>query len=1145
MALTREARPAAGAMDEARDAGDGGFWGRPWVVLAVVAALLIALSWGFIVDPTITAPTRDPAWYTWRANVAIADSPEQIVRDWGPFSAFSGGYRVTVPLLGAILNGVADIGTYQFSAFMMIGMPVLAGLAMGAFGYRSRRDPLLLLLTLLAAAALFLTTPYLGYLDNITMLYIIALLLAFVPQAQTSWGARTACFLFAFVSAFTHPTTCVLVGLSLLGVFGWRVLTARFHLADALKRHGPALMATGFGMLLGLALWFTPLWGRSAPLADAALPPPYDREFFNDRLLDWVLSMKPLITFTLAALAIAATIWTARRRREPADTYSMTSIWYLFPYVGVLGALTSAALPYYRFMNSTTAIMILSGLGAWVAVRWLSRRTGGARVPGLIGALVVVAALVYVFAVGWRSWVQPNNQWIDQDTRVALASVTEVVEREPDAPVVFLENYGDDQVAYGWAKTFTNVARTGIPGDAVARSAAYFGTLENFLAGEPTTFRNDPIPTVEKYRDSGLSEGYLDEMNEVLARFDAPPLVFAVREFNKGENAELFPSGCLADEGSPAGDAVVPIGCDVALISAPGTTTTPSTEVVEAAIRAGDAQRRAFAEGGGLFGDPLHLLRVVLGLGLLIVVPGLLAARWFEVDGFLARLSLVPGLSLGLVLVSGIAVAAVWRGPFDAAHAWASAGLAVAIGAGLGLGRAALSRALTRFGDFFNSMFSSFSNADFATLMAVQFLVLAADGVVRGSIAKSIAFGGQKGFDITTVPSADYLLKVALALYVPYSVVSPFIGVFIDRFERRRVLWASSIITAVVVAVIAGSVLLPLGGETSEGNVAATAALVVAMLVMQACVRVALAVKSAALPQVLSGRDLLQGNGLSQAGGALFQVLGAGVAFGAGAAAPAWAVVAFGSGILVVSAFIALGINRMEVTRHAATFREEVRRVVRDIAAGLREVASRPPAALALSGFQMLRYHFWGFTLGMFALYARSLVASGDVDTIALGLVGGGGFLGGAIGLVLAQTWKDRIAPVRLLLASMALLGASSIVFGIWVGLAGFAALLFCGFFGFFIGKISADTIVQQVMPDDFRGRAFALFDIAYNLGFIVPAFILFLVWADDRVRLILVASGAVFLALTAALAVWARRIGDRFAPQDDVPGERAAAGRA
>ncbi|HYF12456.1 MAG TPA: MFS transporter, partial [Actinomycetota bacterium] len=311
--------------------------------------------------------------------------------------------------------------------------------------------------------------------------------------------------------------------------------------------------------------------------------------------------------------------------------------------------------------------------------------------------------------------------------------------------------------------------------------------------------------------------------------------------------------------------------------------------------------------------------------------------------------------------------------------------------------------------------------------------------------------------------------------------------------------------------------------------------LVLAMLVMQACVRVALTVKSAAMPGVLHGKDLMNGNGLSQAGGALFQVLGAGFAFGAGGALPSWIVVIVGGIALVVAAIVALRIQRMEMTKHLTSFAQEARRVVKDIAGGIREVASRPAAALGLSSFQMLRYQFWGFALGVFALYARSLVAGGDADTVALGIVGGGGFVGGALGLVLAQRWKDRIAPIRLLLGSMIVLGGSALVLGFWVSLAGFSLLLFAGFFSFFLGKISADTIMQQAMPDDFRGRAFALFDIAYNFGFIVPAVILVLVWNDDRAGLLLVASGAVFLALTALIARWASRIRGDLESQDDL----------
>jgi MFS family permease len=490
------------------------------------------------------------------------------------------------------------------------------------------------------------------------------------------------------------------------------------------------------------------------------------------------------------------------------------------------------------------------------------------------------------------------------------------------------------------------------------------------------------------------------------------------------------------------------------------------------------------------------------------------------------------------VILSGIAVAAIWRGPFDPAHAWVTLALAVGAGAGLAAGRATVLGWLSKLGGFFNGLFSTFANRDFSILMGVQFLAQAGQGVVQGAIGKSIAFGGQKGFDVSNVPSADYLLKVVLWLYVPYTLLSPFIGVFIDRFPRRRVVWWTNVLTSIVVAAVAIAVILPLGTDTSEGNVGATVALILGLLAAQACVRVALAVKSAAIPDVLSGRDLLQGNGLSQAGGALFQLVGIAFALGATAALPAWLVVALGAGVLIVAAVVSKQMKRAEAREHDTTFVQEASRVIRNIVAGLREVASRPPAALGLSSFQMLRYQFWGFVLFVFALYGKSLVQGGNSDTLALALSGAGGLVGGGLGLVLAQRWKDRIPPVRLLIASMALLGGGTLVFGSMVSVAGFAGMLFIGFFAFFLGKISADTITQQAMPDDFRGRAFALFDIAYNLGFIVPALILSLVWVEGdatRTRLILMASGAVFLGLTALIAAWAGRIRDQFQPQDDL----------
>ena len=129
----------------------------------------------------------------------------------------------------------------------------------------------------------------------------------------------------------------------------------------------------------------------------------------------------------------------------------------------------------------------------------------------------------------------------------------------------------------------------------------------------------------------------------------------------------------------------------------------------------------------------------------------------------------------------------MWRGPLTTTKGWVIVGVRRRDRRRRSALRDAwLRRPSSRSADFFNGLFGVFSNRDFAVLMGVQFLVQAGQGVIQGAIGKSIAFGGKKGFDVQNVPSADYLLKVVLALYVPYTLISPFIGVFIDRFAASR-----------------------------------------------------------------------------------------------------------------------------------------------------------------------------------------------------------------------------------------------------------------------------------------------------------------------------------------------------------------------
>src|SRR5919106_318015 len=91
---------------------------------------------------------------------------------------------------------------------------------------------------------------------------------------------------------------------------------------------------------------------------------------------------------------------------------------------------------------------------------------------------------------------------------------------------------------------------------------------------------------------------------------------------------------------------------------------------------------------------------------------------------------------------------------------------------------------------------------DYRNLMGAQFLAQAGDGIVQAALAKFIAFGGQEGFELEGAKDPDQLLAMVLALFVPYTIISPFLGVVIDRWDRRRLLFLANGFRALVIGII-------------------------------------------------------------------------------------------------------------------------------------------------------------------------------------------------------------------------------------------------------------------------------------------------------------------------------------------------------
>ncbi|MEA2505930.1 MAG: hypothetical protein QOH48_548 [Actinomycetota bacterium] len=402
---------------------------------------------------------------------------------------------------------------------------------------------------------------------------------------------------------------------------------------------------------------------------------------------------------------------------------------------------------------------------------------------------------------------------------------------------------------------------------------------------------------------------------------------------------------------------------------------------------------------------------------------------------------------------------------------------------------------------------------DFGLLMATQFFAQAGDGVVQAALAKLIVFGGQKGFDLEGARSPDDLLRIALFVFVPYTILSPFLGVVIDRWDRRKLLFVANGFRAIVIAIVG------LVGTRAVGE----AALFLAFLLTLSSTRLVLATKAAALPAALDNEFLVEGNAISQLGGALFQLVGAAVALVAAGAIPTGPIVVTGALIYALGAVSALALEQTGDTRARSPLGEEIRRVVERIVAGLKEVARVPKAAASISTYFWLRL-LWSFSIAGIGLISRQLLVNEKAQVL---VTAGAGAAGGVLGFLLANRLRGLVRSTsHLVLAAGIIAGLAVAALGAIGKTASLAGLAFFLGLGFFVAKISLDTMVQESLGDGFRGRAFSLYDIAYNLAWVLAAAIMKILWSHDVQGILISGMGMVFLVGMAAIAAWFKRAG-------------------
>ena len=646
-----------------------GTWlSSPWLVLAVVGVTALAMGWQFLTDPSRGVPAFDAAWYQWRAEYLLANEPGPLIEVRGADGALAGGYRVAEPALGALMRTVGGLGPDSPTVLLSILFRVLAVLGIAAFAWQRRRDPLLLYLTLAVGPPLFLLQRFFGFLDNFFAVALMAGVVLLLEPMRRSWVARGAVVTFLYLGGLTHPTTLALFLLSLGAVAGYRLVRERSFRA-VLDSEGSVIVAGTIAVALTAATWLGGLWGPSAGLGEAAVPPPQPVAYFVRRTLSVLGNMTPLVLIPLLVIGMWHLALSVLRRKE---RFAEITLAWTLPLVGMFGFLLGAAYPYFRFFNATLTPILLAAVGIAVIIR-MSRRVARGRTRGIARFLptVVTVAVVGLLLVWWRGGLglwNTSGSWLTPEVREEMAAIRAYLDATPGqrALLVIDAQPGAEVVPYGEYKEYVNSAFAGVEGDQIDDVVVFFGRVEDLAAGTSTTIGVE--------QSDAISAQTAPQALRALDRDQGNLTVFVPSVFNQYSTNLEAVRQCPGELcGRRLGDA--------GLYLLPDLSGTPVSPPAESAARAAAREARDFVTTPPGPGDDLgSTLLSLAGLALLFVVPGWLL--FVRIPGLSAveGLVLVPMLSIGAVTVIAVAAVGVLRGPITPTLGWATWVLAVAIG---------------------------------------------------------------------------------------------------------------------------------------------------------------------------------------------------------------------------------------------------------------------------------------------------------------------------------------------------------------------------------------------------------------------------------------------------------------------------------
>jgi len=427
---------------------------------------------------------------------------------------------------------------------------------------------------------------------------------------------------------------------------------------------------------------------------------------------------------------------------------------------------------------------------------------------------------------------------------------------------------------------------------------------------------------------------------------------------------------------------------------------------------------------------------------------------------------------------------------------------------------------------FWSDLKAVLAERDFRKLFAARLVSQTGDGVFNAGFAAYAFFSAQ------SFPNPAAAVYAFTVLYVPYSLIGPFAGVFIDRWSRRQIIVYGALLRSAMVAV-AGFVVL--GGQTGGP-------LYVSALAVLGVNRFFLSAVSAGTPHVVKADKLVMANAVAPTSGTVVGLVGGVVGLGvhlvtggglAGSAATLW----FAGACYGVAALLGTRLGRDQLgpfkprgqasagqagTQARSNLASELGDVFRGLLAGLRHLNARRRAAYALGAVGVYRALYGTLFVQALLLY-RNYFYSGGNGNKALGsatLLVIASAVGFGLAAVITPQGVKRLTKDQWIACWLLIGGAVTIILGPTFDKYTFLIL------GFTLGlsaqcvKICVDTTIQQTVDDAYMGRVFSLYDMLFNVAFVIgPAIAIPFLPESGKSYPVILVIGACYVAASAVYA--------------------------